>query len=105
MQISKETVHVDDQDQQECNVIESEATVDAIAIEKRLPKPAAVMKSPFLNEFGSSEGKAAGKRPAAEIRDVRKVLPFSKQLGLNANQAQVDAFSKWFHEGLRPKNK
>ena len=105
MQNSKETVHVDDQDQQECNVLESEATVDAIAIEKRLPIPAAVMKSSFLNEFGSSKGKVAGKRPASENRDVREVLPFSKQLGLNANQAQVDVFSKWFHEGLRPKNK
>ena len=64
-----------------------------------------MMKLPFLNEFGSSEGKAAGKRPAAEIRDVRQVLPFSKHLGLNVNKAQVEAFSKWFHDGLRPKNK
>ena len=99
LQISKETVHLD------ADVVESEATVDAVVIEKRLPKRAAVMKSPFLNDFGSSEGKAAGKRPASDIREVKHVLPFSKQLGLNANQAQIEAFCNWYHEGLRPKNK
>ena len=99
LQISKETVHLD------ADVVESEATVDAVVIEKRLPKRAAVMKSPFLNDFGSSEGKAAGKRPASEIREVKHVLPFSKQLGLNANQAQIETFCNWYHEGLRPKNK
>lgn len=78
LQILKETVHVHDQDQQQSNVVESEATVEASAIEKRVPKLAAIMKSPFLNEFDSSDAKTAGKRVVNEADVVKQIIPFEK---------------------------
>ena len=73
--------------------------------EKRQHKPAAVMKSPFLNQFGSSHTKAAGKRPAKDSVQVKQVLPFDQQLGFNLNVEDTEAFSVWYHDGYRPKNK
>ena len=61
------------------------------------------MKSPFLNEFGSSESKAVGKRQAVDV--VKQILPFEKQLGFNINDEDTEAFSKWYFDGYRPKNK
>ena len=94
------------QQQQRCDVaVDSEATVVGAGMEKRQHKPAAVMKSPFLNEFGSSESKAAGKRQANEVDVVKHILPFEKQLGFNTNDEDTEAFSKWYDDGYRPKNK
>ena len=73
--------------------------------EKRQHKPAAVMKSPFLNQFGYSHPKAAGKRPAKDLVQVKQILPFDQQLGFNLNVEDTEAFSVWYHDGYRPKNK
>lgn len=104
LQFSKEKNDVDVQQQQRCDVaVDSEATVVGAGMEKRQHKPAAVMKSPFLNEFGSSESKVVGKRQSVDV--VKQILPFKKQLGFITNDEDIEAFSKWYHDGYRPKNK
>ena len=70
-----------------------------------MPKPAAVMKSPFLNEFGSSDAKAVGKRVVNEVDVVKQIIPFEKQLGFNLNDDDTKVYSTWYHEGYKPKTK
>lgn len=104
MQFSKEKNDVEvEQEQQGDVAVDSEATVVGAGMERRQHKPAAVMKSPFLNEFGSSESKAVGKRQAVDV--VKQILPFEKQLGFNMNDEDIEVFSKYYDEGYRPKNK
>lgn len=105
LQLSKDKSVNDVEKEQGCDVVDSEATVEGAVKEKRQHKPAAVMKSPFLNEFGSSDAKAEGKRKVNEGDVVKHIIPFEKQLGFNNNDDDLEAYSKWYHEGFKPKTK
>ena len=105
LRISKEKDATDEQHQTGGDLGGSEATVEVAGMEKRQHKPTVVMKSPYLNEFGSSKPKAAGKRPAHQINVVKQVLPFEMQLGFNSTKVDTDEFSKWHYDCYRPKNK
>ena len=101
-QKKKNDVEVE-QEQQGDVAVDSEATVVGAGMERRQHKPNAVMKSPFLNEFGSSESKVVGKRQAVDV--VKQILPFEKQLGFNINDEDTKALATWYHDGYRQKNK
>lgn len=68
---------------------------------KREHRPAYFMKSPFVNEFGSS-GVVKEKN---DISILKNIHPFSKDIGEALEFESLSAFDGWIEAGLKKKNK
>ncbi|XP_062076626.1 uncharacterized protein LOC133808562 [Humulus lupulus] len=80
--------------------------VSTPVVGKRNPKPATVLQSPFVNQFGSSSSKDM--KHLEVVKSKRKVVgryAFGDNLFDLPNQIDQDSFNKWFSLGLRKNNK
>ena len=68
---------------------------------KREHKPAYFMKSPFINEFGSSDI-STSKKAATVVKDMH---PFTCKIDENVDYQIQSKFDEWMAIGLKKKNK
>ena len=60
-----------------------------------------MIKSHFINEFGSSGVKTGLK----DLTILKNIHPFSKDIGEDLNYESLSAFDVWIEAGLKKKNK
>ena len=71
-------------------------------MKKREVKPAYFKKSPFVNEFGSSDVTEKEKKIGNVVKGL---FPFSRNIGDPVNYDNRTEFDFWIARGLKKKNK